>query len=336
MPRLSVPLAAFLLLAPALPAAADEIVDRVVDHLILPRFEAFATATDALAKTAATDCAPRSEALRGAWNAAMDAWIPAQAFRMGPLEEGGRSLAIAFWPDPKGSTPAALRRVLSGDAAAYASGETFAEASVAARGLYAIEAMLYDPDFAGSDAAVACAVLKAQTADLAATAAAVSQDWAQDFAQVMKTAGAPGNTRFLSPHETRQALFTALLTQLGFDTEDRLGRPLGTIERPRPTRAESRDAGRSLRNVALSLAANEELARALATQEPELLWDYFDYAEGVAARLGDPVFATVESPTGRMKVEELKTALERIHDDANAELAPMLGVTAGFNALDGD
>ncbi|MEI4472513.1 imelysin family protein [Frigidibacter sp. MR17.24] len=336
---LAAPLLAALAAAlPALPARADALVDAVVDGVIQPRFDAFAAAAADLARTAEDVCDPQSDRLRLAWNAAVDAWIPAQTFRMGPLEEEGRGLAIAFWPDPKGATPGALRRVLAGDPSVYASAETYADVSVAARGLYAIEALLYDPDLAatGAGAGATCAVLRAQAGDLAATAAAVAADWRDRFGAVMKTAGAEGNTRFLSAHEARQALFTALVTQLGFDAETRLGRPLGSIERPRPARAESREAGRSLRNVTLSLAANEQLARALATERPELLWDYFAYAERVADRLGDPVFAGVEDPTGRMRVEELKTAIERVHDDANDELAPMLGVTSGFNALDGD
>lgn len=337
MKTLALALALFALPAQTYPAAADPVVDRVVTGTILPRFAAFTEATAALDKAAVADCLATSPDLRAAWNAAFDAWIPASAFRIGPLEENGRGLAIAFWPDPKGATDRALAALLAGDGAPLASGRTYAEVSVAARGLYALEVMLYDPDFNTYTVAdPGCALTRAAAADLAALAAEVEADWRGDFAPLLQTAGAPGNTRFLSEHEARQAIFTQLVTQLGFDAEVRVGRPLGSITRPRPLRAESREAGRSLHNVTLSLAANRALAEALTEGGTEYLFDYFDYAQSVAAKLDDPVFAGVDTPTGRLKVEEVKTAIERVQGDAAAELAAELGVAAGFNALDGD
>ncbi|MDP3338991.1 imelysin family protein [Frigidibacter sp.] len=326
-----------LLLALAAPAAADPVVDRVVTGTILPRFAAFAQAAAALEDAAAADCLAQSATLRAAWNAAFDAWIPASTFRIGPLEQKGRGLAIAFWPDPKGATDRALAALLAGGGAPLASGQTYAEVSVAARGLHALEVMLYDPAFnTYTEADPGCALTRAAAADLAALAAEVEAGWRTEFAPLLQTAGAPGNTRFLSAHEARQAVFTQLVTQLGFDAEVRLGRPLGSLTRPRPLRAESRGAGRSLHNVTLSLAANRALAEALTEGGTEYLFDYFDYAQSVAAKLDDPVFAKVDTPTGRLKVQELKTAIERVHDAASAELAAELGVAAGFNALDGD
>ncbi|WP_126978323.1 imelysin family protein [Frigidibacter oleivorans] len=333
-------LAPFLLLlalAAPVPARADPVVDRVVDTVILPRFDAFAEAAGTLSAAAEADCRADSPALRAAWNDAFDAWLPVQAFRFGPLEEDGRGLAIAFWPDPKGATDRTLRQLLAADGPELDGPAAYHGVSVAARGLYALEAMLFDPAFSSyGPGDPGCALTRAAAGDLAATAAAAAEAWHRDFAPLLRDAGAPGNTRFLSGHEARQAIFTQLVTQLGFDAETRLGRPLGTIERPRPLRAESRLSGRSLRNVQLSLAANRALAQALTDGGTELLFDQFDYAQQVAARLSDPVFDAVEAPTGRMRTEELKTAIERLHDTANAELAAELGVAAGFNALDGD
>lgn len=322
----------------AAPAAPDPVVQTVVETLALPRFKAFRAATEALAQAAEADCRATDPGLRGAWNAAMDAWLPVQVFRAGPLEDEGRSLAIAFWPDPKGATDKALRARLAGDPATLATPAAYGAGSVAGRGLYALEAMLFDPAFNGyGPADPGCALVRAAAGDLAATAATAETAWRESFGPQLMAPGAAGNTRFLTVAEARQSLFTALIAQLGFDAETRLGRPLGSIDRPRPERAESRDAGRPLRNLALSTAANAELARALGgTAAPTVMAD-LDYAQKVAARLeADPLLAGVATPTGRMKVEELKTALERSHDDALAELSAALGVNAGFNALDGD
>ncbi|WP_166506977.1 imelysin family protein [Frigidibacter mobilis] len=179
-------------------------MDRVVTGTILPRFAAFAQAAAALDTAAADDCLATSPELRAAWNAAFDAWIPASSFRIGPLEQGGRGLAVAFWPDPKDSTGRALQALLAGDGTTLASGEAYAEVSVAARGLHALEAMLYDPalgSYTGTDPG--CALTRAAAADLAALAAAVEADWRTGFAPLLQTAGAPATPA--SCRSTRRA-----------------------------------------------------------------------------------------------------------------------------------
>lgn len=326
---------AFLVLAT--PALADPVVDRVVDGVILPRFAAFSAAAAQLDTAATADCRADNPALREAWNAAYDAWLPASTFRFGPLDEDALGLAIAFWPDPKGLTRKNLKALLSGDGASLASAATYGQVSVAARGLYALEDMLYDPDFNSyGPEDPGCTLVRAAAGDLAATAATAAAEWREAFAPLLRDPGTEGNTHFLTDLEARQAIFTQLVTALGFDEETRLGRPLGTLEKPRPERAESILSGRSLRNIRISLAANKELARALTDGRTETLFDSFAYAESVATKLDDPVFAGVDTASGRLKVNELATAIERVRQAAQTELGAELGVTAGFNSLDGD
>ncbi|MGR3491358.1 MAG: imelysin family protein, partial [Shimia sp.] len=54
------------------------------------------------------------------------------------------------------------------------------------------------------------------------------------------------------------------------------------------------------------------------------------------AEIDDPAFAGVADPIGRLRVEAIATALRDIRALVALELAPTLGVSAGFNALDGD
>lgn len=326
---------ATLLCLIALPAAADPFVDRVVDTVALPRFDAFASAAGALAEAAQDDCSATGPALRQAWNDAFDAFLPAQAFRSGPMED--RGIGIAYWPDPKGFTEKNLIALLAANGPDLASAETYSGVSVAARGLYALEVMLFDPDFKTyGPEDPGCALVGAATADLALTARAASAAWALDYAPLLRSAGEPANTRFLTTQEVRQSLFTQLLTQLEFDKDERLGRPLGSLEKPRPTRAESRASGRSLRNIRVSLAANEDLARALGADQTEGVLPAFAYARSVADKLTDPTLADVGTPGGRFRVQELADAIGRVAETSSAELGAVLGVAPGFNALDGD
>jgi len=311
----------------ALPARAD-FPEAVRDH-ILPGYAAFAQATAALDASAQADCT--AQALRPAYQAAWDAWMAVAHLRLGPVEEEGRVLAIAFWPDPKALGTKAQMALLTGDPAAL-SPEHFPEQSVAARGLTGLERLLYPAEPLPADP---CALIRATTADLARMAAGIEADWRGGYADVLLTAGEPGNTTFLSRPEVRQALFTQLAAGLEFVEDSRLGRPLGTFDKPRPERAEARAAGRSLRNVLLGLRAMKGLVEALTPDAPQTL-AAFDHAISLAEGLNDPVFAGVAEPESRLKVEILAEAVDAIRAVILTELAPELDVGIGFNAADGD
>ena len=132
------------LLALALAAPANADVSDVVDSHILPALAGFATATAKLDTAAQADCT--AKALRPAYQTAFDAWGPLADLRLGPSENG--ALSVVFWPDARGFTPKALRQILGSDDAEMLTPDAFGEASIAARGLMALDMMLYDPAFA--------------------------------------------------------------------------------------------------------------------------------------------------------------------------------------------
>lgn len=311
----------------AMPVRAD--VAGAVQSTILPRIAAFETATAALAGAAQGTCTPAD--LRPAYHAAFDAFLGIAHLNLGPLEDDGRGLAIAFWPDPKGLGARALTALVAAGDPAVLEPATFAEQSIAVRGLFTLERLL----FAEPADPYRCALTRAVTADLARMAAEVGAGWRNGFAQTLLAAGSAGNTRYLDATEARQALFTQLIAGLDRVADVRLGRPLGTFDRPRPERAEARASGRSLRNVALALAALRDLAVALVPESP-LTQAAFDRAVGLAATLDDPVLAGVGNPSGWLKVEILQQAARAARDAAQAEIGPALGVSAGFNSADGD
>ncbi len=311
----------------ALPARAD--VATAVEQVILPGYAGFTEAARALETATGADCRP--EALRPAYHAAFDAWMAVSHLRFGPAEEGGRSLAIAFWPDPKGSGAKTMARMIAAEDPAVEDPAAFAEVSIAARGLFALERLLYDPALTGD---YACALTRATAADLARLAGEIEAGWGE-FAPLLLTAGQPGNARFLTETEARQALFTQLMAGLEFTADQRLGRPLGTFDRPRPERAEARLSERSLRNVQLSLAALERLALALAPDSPQTEAG-FEAAGRLAAELDDPALAGVADVQGRLKVEILQQRIHALRDTVTTDVGAALGVSTGFNAADGD
>ena len=315
------------LLALATPARAD-FPETVQDH-ILPGYAAFEVATKTLADTAAKTCTPA--VITPAYHAAYDAWMAVQHLRFGPVETDGRVLAILYWPDPKALGAKAQMALLTGDPAKLMP-ETFAEQSVAARGLLSLERLLYPADTLPADP---CPLIRASTADLARIAALVHDDWKNGFAQTVSTAGEASNTTYLTRPEARQVLFTQLATGLEFLDDTRLGRPLGKFEQPHPERAEARASGRSLRNVLISLQSMRQMVETLTPDAPQTL-AAFDHATLLAETLDDPVFAGVSAPPNRLKIEILQQAVQHIREVILSELAPEMDVGIGFNAADGD
>jgi uncharacterized protein len=306
------------------PAAAD--VTGVVNDLIRPGYAAFAKAAQDLADIDSCD----TDTLRPAYQSAFDAWLAVAHLHLGPGEDKGRSLAIAFWPDPKGLGAKSQRGLMLGDPANLEPA-AFAEQSVAARGLFGLERLLYPADPLPADP---CPLIQATAEDLSRMAVEIDAGWAT-YGETLITAGQPGNTTYLSGQEAKQELFTQLAAGLEYVADERIGRPLGTFDKPYPTKAEARASGRSLRNVQLSLAALRAMAVELHPDIPASL-AAFDRAEGLAAKLQDATFAGVSDPQTRLKIEILQQAVWAARDAVIAELAPALGVDLGFNSADGD
>ncbi|WP_297771807.1 imelysin family protein [uncultured Roseovarius sp.] len=316
----------------ATPLCAD-LASAIDDH-ILPGYQRFAQATAALDAAAETECT--APALRPAYHAAFDAWIDVAHLRFGPVEDEGRALAIAFWPDPRGITARSLTGLIADDDPVVKDPAAFATVSVAARGLMALDRLLFDDDLSSYNAgSYPCHLIQAIADDLARMAREIHTAWQDGHAALLRNAGEPDNTTYLAPQEAKRALLTALLSGLEFNTDQRLGRPLGTFERPRPRQAEAYRSDRPLRNVTLSLEALRDLATHLAGT-PSRTLDAIDDALSEAKRLDDPRLAGVSEPQSRIRIESLQSRIREARETAAQEIGTALGVAAGFNAADGD
>ncbi|WP_204115570.1 imelysin family protein [Shimia biformata] len=322
--------------ATAEPDLARLNTDAVNGH-ILPLVDSFQSAASALQTAAEDNCEATSPALVAAFHDAVDAWTRMSHLRFGPTEKDDRAFAIAFWPDSRGKTPKELTVLLKSDEPAFMDATSFAEVSIAARGVYALEFLLFDARVQSVGTAEAsCHLIQAIARDIARNADAIATDWAS-YAELILSPSETGPYR--NDAEAAQEFYKALSTGLQFTSDTRLGRPLGTFEKPRAARAELRRSGRSLRQVRLSLEGTRDLALILAQDAPALqaqLDALYMVAFEVADGLDDPVLAGVADPQGRLRVEILQMSVDQIRSLIGAELGPALGVAAGFNALDGD
>lgn len=317
----------------------SQIIDAILDDHILPGFATLSQRADRLNAHAQNSCLDDRAGFETLYHHAFDAWIKVSHLRFGPTETNNRAFALAFWPDPRSKTPKALTRLIGVADPVIETDKGFASISIAGRGFYALEYLVFDPRIAAmGDATYRCAYIRALTRDIAATAQAIRLDWQGFYGTDMRRRTAQSTYR--TEDEALQELFKAFTTGLQINSDMRLGRPLGTFERPRPKRAEARRSGRSFRHVVLSMTRLQNLALLLAAGNPELTTT-LELAYGKvtkrAGRIGeDAVFANVATIQGRLKVESLQIAIDAIRLIAAEELGPYLGVGAGFNALDGD
>lgn len=311
------------------PVRAD--LPEAVQDVILPAYDRLKASTETLTQTAQADCAP--QALRQAYQAVWDDWARVDFLRLGPVETDGRALAISFWPDPKASGRRAQQALIASDSPAIDDADAFAHLSVALRGLTGLERLIYPSDVTGDDD-VLCRLRRATAADLARNAGAIRDDW-DGFAALLLNPGVDGNVSFLTEAEAQQALFTQIVTGLEYTADTRLGRPMGSLDKPRPERAETLASGRSLRNVVESLRGMRDLTLALHPDSPRSR-AAFDRALALASDLDDPVFAGASDPQKRLHIEVLQQAVKTTREAVEAEIGGALGLTVGFNAKDGD
>jgi predicted lipoprotein len=339
-----------LLLALAAPAAAQTdhaaIAERALTRAILPGFERLVEATQTLEAEAAAACSGAGPIETGpveaAYTRAFDTWIGVEHLRFGPAEEDNARFAIAFWPDTKGATPRTIETMVAAEDPAVDDPAAFAEVSVAARGLFALDYLLFDPAAAPIEAqGYRCRLLVAISRDMAATSARMLARWRDPWAGILTSAGAAENPVYLAPAESSRALYSALTEALQAGIDLRLGRPLGTFERPQPRRAEAWRSGRSLRNVEQSLTTLLAYATvfgpALPPRDAEAVDDGFASALGAADRIQDePIDVAVATTQGRIRVEALQSAIRSLQTEIAEHVGPRIGVTGGFNSMDGD
>lgn len=316
-------LATLLSLFIPIPALADTAAV-VTDHA-RPGYAAFNKAAQRMADLDTCD----AEALRPAFQATYDAWMGVEHLHLGPAEADGRSLAILFWPDPKGTGAKAQAALLSADPSML-SPESMGQQSVAARGLSGLERLLYPAKALPTDP---CPLIQITIDDLARQAEVLAVEWGP-FGDLLLAAGQPGNSRFLKPDEATQALFTQLATGLEFVADRRIGRPLGTFDKPRPDLAQGHASDRALANITLSLQALRALAAKLSQESTRTL-AAFDNAISLSQAI-DPDIDRITDPQAWLKLEILQQAVRATRDTAVAELGPALGVELGFNSQDGD
>ena len=316
----------------ATPAAAD--VASVMSNNVLPDFAKFDTVAAQMAEMATADCG--IETMRPQYNAVFDAWMSVQHLRIGPTENG--ALYIAFWPDERGFTAKTLSAMIADTDPLINDAEGFAESSIAGRGLFALEMLLFDDRFDGYDAdSYTCAYVQRVAADIAREAHAQATDWQDRYALIIQGQGDGETLPIVSDADAFATLYSQIVNSLEFTADSRVGRPLADFARPRPTRAEAWRSDRSLRNIVLAVdTAYAQAVELMGTPLPATAQAVAEFHDAANA-IPDPSFSDIaDNSQSWLKLQILGQKVDGVKNAISNEIGSVMGISAGFNASDGD
>nr|WP_298684874.1 imelysin family protein [uncultured Dongia sp.] len=316
--------------------------------VILPALDNLVKVTDSFAATAAAFDAANGagdfDKVRQGFNNVADAWASAQQFRLGALAQEQRSERFAYWPERRNVVDKQYRALLAGKGKEGLEAAQFATGSVAVQGLPALERLLYESVSADGDQAKRrSAVILAIANNLKSIAAEAKAVWEK----TLQDPALAANTFAANPAEGTAQSYTNLLTITQVIADQKIGAPLGgDAAAAKPKAAEQWRSGRSMRNIVLNLTTARGsvlnpggFADLLGADKAALKADLtkaFDDSIAAAKAVGDNFAEDIAHQEMRKPVTALLVKINHLRDLLRQQVPPAIGITLGFNELDGD
>ena len=336
------------------PADYARVNAALVETHAVPRYERLAVATGAFVVAAEAFCAGESSAdqerLRAGFHDAMGAWMGVQHLRFGPVDSRMRGFRFYFWPQARNKVGEAVAELVAAGEDDAALTARIGRTNVAAQGLLAAEVLVYGGRYLGADAK-GCGLLTAVAANMRTMAAGILSEWREGdgaFARLMTTPG-PDNPHFEDHAAGTLAFFQGLHDSLQLIYDINLKPVIGdSAQSVRPVLAESRLSGRSRRNIVVTLEALQALylgegsaglGELTAVADPKLdrlMRKAFRLTLATAQSIEGPVEQAAVDSAHRPQVQKLAKQMQALKQIVRDRLAPALGLSVGFNALDGD
>lgn len=306
-------------------------------------YQQFAATSVELNTTTNTFCtaitATQLKQMRTAWRHSMNAWQRSASVRLVPSKQANRDLYIQFFPDKRGTIRRKLPVLLKNELVLTPA--ELEKHGVAATGLPALEWLLFSPDALAQlqQQPRRCAYLQAASQLLQQHAAAVVAEWQQVDATTL----------------TLAALLQSSLEWLEMSQVVRLGAPMGYHKNGEKSRvkahlAESWRSRHSIANLRAGVQgwqtiwlAKEAVLVSLIqkTDNDALIKQLHNSSDAVLSALNalpQPLFDALQSEDAEtqrlLKVLYFEVGL--FSNLIRGEVAEALGVSLGFNSLDGD
>lgn len=330
------------LIGPASAADQRALVKRIAAEFIVPRYQALFDASERQRTAWQRFCADPSAAggadLESAFHAAADAWSSIEFLRFGPITSRFRHERVAHWPERRNAVGRALANLLTSSETDILTEERFAGSSVAGQGLTALERLLFDDGsmdklLRGTEAPVRCAIGTAIGRSLARVSGSVLREWTE--ADGVLASLTVANDAAITEALTRIA--TDLLSLYQLVGDHKLGAVMGREPgEARVALAEGRRSRRSTRAIVLNLESAHSLTRIVLDADDDPVLDSLDLALRLARNLPPEFAVLADDPKQRTRLVLLRDTVWGAQQRAEATIPSALGITLGFNSLDGD
>ncbi|MES9831304.1 MAG: imelysin family protein [Candidatus Thiodiazotropha sp. DIVDIV] len=277
---------------------------------------------------------------RSHYREAFSAWQSIQHIRFGPIQYLSREYRFELWPDKRGTVSKHLTRLLK-ESMSSEGGFEISEKSVAVQGFPALERILFDQKPITEKQ---CRVIREIGKNLSTMSVGIIDDWTKGKSPYVDFILNPGPHNLI--FETEQALANRLLnslyTQLEFMVTQKLDRPLGkSISKARGKQAEGWRSQMAITALHYNLQATRQLYifafAAKLTPDLERRIDHeYQQAKQTLSYITMPLKSAVTDATQREHILEFRRHLSNIKRIVATELTTELGLSLGFNSLDGD
>ena len=329
----------------------------VLETVVIPSHKGFVSAAGDTANVAAELCAePGSETLeiaRDRFAALVAAWSNVEVYRFGPARINNLHNRLFFWPDQRNRGLRQVQHLIAKEDVSAIDVANLKQKSVATQGLPALEFLLFgsgSETLAQTAGNYRCRYARAVAQAIDGHAAALLAGWTagEGHAKVMMTAGS-GNPIYQTPEEAVHELLRAATAQLEILRNLKLISMLGeTPTKTKPNRAPFARSGLALSamdgniDAVLTLFANPG-----ALVLPELVQDGYaaslrfelDQVRSVLAKLNTDQRDwqnLLEVPQVQEQLRYVIYPLAGAIRILQRDYASALGLTFGFNAMDGD
>ena len=320
-----------------------------IDRVVVPAYAGHTRAMRGLGPAIERHCmgdsAEDDEAVRAAFDEAMDAWQRAWPFGIGPVMRGAGRARIAFWPGRPGSAARQMRKVLRTRDESLLEPAVLTAKSVAIKDLQALERLLFGVPRDAYTCGLAGAIGRYQSN----LAEEILHEWTREggFRQAALAAGGDSD-EYADDAEVARDVMRVLSESLDAVIAQKLEAPLGErVAKAKPKRAESWRSGRSMRNVVLNIESIRVLVETpggfadlvAAHGESELadsLRNGLADAASKAREVAQPLKDAVSDPDERAKLLDLLGSLRALRTLVTGPLSRATGLLVGFNSQDGD
>lgn len=352
-------LTAAFLLVPLAPATADDhaqatLVAHILDEVVEPGYRALKVASDrqssGLAALCATPGAPALASAREDFSRLVAAWSRVEFVRFGPARSDNRFERLFFWPDRRGRGLRQVQALIADQNPEALEATTLRRKSVAVQGLLALEFTLFGT---GSDGLAAgdafrCGYARAIAENVFLTAGQMLDGWTEQYGNLARNPG-PDNPVYRSPAEVLQDFVRSANEQVTIVRDLKIGAALGKApEVAKPKRAPFWRSDLTFRSMQTNLESMRHLIAnrgfiAILAADDKWIVDSFrfeiDQAIGVLKTLDAGKrgwIATAGDVEGHQKLAYARIPLGGASAILTEGLPRALGLTLGFNSLDGD